>query len=301
MGEMPEVYNLETVEQLRAIADPLRLRIVGALSLRALTATGLGDVLGLPANKAHYHVRELEKVGLVRIVETREKGGILEKYYRTVAESLLVPGSLLQTMPSDESLATTSDVLQHFTQGFLRAFAHALRRPDWDSYNLTLSPAYLWVTDDEYRETMDTIYAALTPYRERRGRNGEREHAFTLFAYDTSLARDEPEADGAARGKGTGDAPDAGSPSPQGLTRTIPAVTIGVTWYSRADLEAIVSRGEQLDLNVVGIVAFADDIPADLVDHAVARFRHRGALRASPAVRDALARKGGVTPTHKTE
>jgi len=290
LEEIPEIYNLETVEQLRAIADPLRLRIVDALSRRALTATGLGDVLGLPANKAHYHVRELEKAGLVRIVETRVKGGILEKYYRTVAESLLVPGSLLQTVPPDEGFAVTSDMLQHFTQGFLRAYKRALREPNWDSYNLTLSPAYLWMTDDEYRETMDKIYAAFTPYRERRGLDGEREHAFTLFAYDTALVRDEPEADGT----GTRDASDAGSPSPQGLTRTILAITIGVTWYSRADLEAIVASGERLDLNVVGVAAFADDVPADLVDRAVTRFRHRGALRASPAVRDVLARKKEV-------
>ncbi len=95
MEEIPEVYYLETVEQLRAIADPLRLRIVDALSQRALTATMLGETLGLPANKAHYHARELEKAGLARIVETREKGGILEKYYRAVARTLNVPGTLL--------------------------------------------------------------------------------------------------------------------------------------------------------------------------------------------------------------
>lgn len=33
----------------------------------------------LARSDAHYHVRELERVGLVQLVETREKGGILEK------------------------------------------------------------------------------------------------------------------------------------------------------------------------------------------------------------------------------
>lgn len=290
MEDIPELYNLETVEQLRAIADPLRVRIVDALSQRALTATGLGEALGLPANKAHYHVRELEKVGLARLVETREKGGILEKYYRAVARTLDVPGALLRTVPPDESVAVAGDLLHFFTQGFLRALAHGLRLPDWSEHRITFAPAYLWMTDEEYGDALKKVYALLESYRAPRGVDGEREHAVTLFSYDTSLARDEhgpaPEAreDGAPRA----------SPTPlaqQGLARTIPAITIGVTWYSRADLEAVVARGERLDLNVVGVAAFADDIPADLVDHAVARFRHRGALRASPAVRDALARK----------
>jgi DNA-binding transcriptional ArsR family regulator len=195
MEDIPEIYNLATIEQMRAIADPLRLRIVDALSQRALTATGLGDALGLPANKTHYHVRELEKVGLVRIVETREKGGILEKYYRTVARTLNVPGALLQTIPPDESIAATADMLQPFTQGFLRAVSRSLRQPDWDHHNITLAPGYLWMTDDEYRETLDKVHALLNPYRNPRGVDGEREHAFTLFAYDTRLARDEGNAE----------------------------------------------------------------------------------------------------------
>ncbi len=300
MEEIPELYNLETVEQLRAIADPLRVRIVDALSQRALTATGLGEALGLPANKAHYHVRELEKVGLARLVETREKGGILEKYYRAVARTLDVPGALLRTVPPDESVAVAGDLLHFFTQGFLRALAHGLRLPDWSEHRITFAPAYLWMTDEEYGDALKKVYALLESYRTPRGVDGEREHAVTLFSYDTSLARDEhgpaPEAreDGAPRATPTPTPTPTPTSTPlaqQGLARTIPAITIGVTWYSRADLEAVVARGERLDLNVVGVAAFADDIPADLADRAVARFRHRGALRASPAVRDALARK----------
>jgi len=298
--EIPELYNLETVEQLRAIADPLRVRIVDALSQRALTATGLGEALGLPANKAHYHVRELEKVGLARLVETREKGGILEKYYRAVARTLDVPGALLRTVPPDESVAVAGDLLHFFTQGFLRALAHGLRLPDWSEHRITFAPAYLWMTDEEYGDALKKVYALLESYRTPRGVDGEHEHAVTLFSYDTSLARDEhgsaPEAreDGAPRATPTPTPTPTSTSTPlaqQGLARTIPAITIGVTWYSRADLEAVVARGERLDLNVVGVAAFADDIPADLADRAVARFRHRGALRASPAVRDALARK----------
>jgi len=284
--EIPEVYNLETVEQLRAIADPLRLRIVNALSQRALTATMLGETLGLPANKAHYHVRELEKAGLTRIVETREKGGILEKYYRAVARTLNVPDMLLQAVPPDDSIVATRDMLQFFTQEFMRAFARALRGGELEQCMLTFAPGYLWMTDEEYKAVMEKAFDLFRPYRNPRGLAGEREHAITVFTYDTGLARD----DGSSRmdTETTAATPPAPDPPQPRDRRTMAA---GVFSYTRRDLEDAVARGERLHLNIVGVVAFADDISADLVDRAVARFRHRGVLRASPAVRDILKSK----------
>ena len=55
-----------------------------------MTVTQLGDILGIAPARVHYHVRELEKVGLLCPVETREKGGILEKYYQPVAKNISV-------------------------------------------------------------------------------------------------------------------------------------------------------------------------------------------------------------------
>src|SRR5579871_3809131 len=102
-NELPEVYDLTSIAQMRALADPRRVHIVDRLAHQALTVTQLAAQLGLPAPKVHYHVRELERVGLLRLVETREKGGILEKYYRAVARTITVPQALLRSVSPDES------------------------------------------------------------------------------------------------------------------------------------------------------------------------------------------------------
>ena len=84
--------------------------------------------------------------------------------------------------------------------------------------------------------------------------------------------------------------------------RTLPAVSwlrhemlsvwvAGAVSYSRKDLEGVATRGERLDISVLGACGFASDIPAELVDHVVARFRCRGPLSASPAVREVLKTK----------
>jgi hypothetical protein len=61
--------------------------------------------------------------------------------------------------------------------------------------------------------------------------------------------------------------------------------------FSREELERVVARGERLDIRALGYCSFADDISPELADQAIARFRYRGILTASPAVREVLKRK----------
>ena len=120
-----ERYEIETIEQLRAVADLLRLRIIDLLQKQPMTVTQLGEMMGEAPAKMHYHVRELEKVGLLKLVETREKGGILEKYYQPVARELSVDKALLSA-PSDESLAMLRAWLDQITDGYLREVRRTL-------------------------------------------------------------------------------------------------------------------------------------------------------------------------------
>lgn len=64
---------------------------------------------------------------------------------------------------------------------------------------------------------------------------------------------------------------------------------LGLVRFGRADLEASVSAGERLDISVLGLAAFADDVTPDLARRAIASLQVLGALQASPAVKAALA------------
>ena len=63
---MLENYEIETIEQLRAIADMRRARILELLRDQPMTVTQLGELMGEAPAKIHYHVRELERVGDAR-------------------------------------------------------------------------------------------------------------------------------------------------------------------------------------------------------------------------------------------
>jgi len=104
------VLEVTDLEQLRVISDPLRVRILHSLFGPPMTVKQVADQLELPATKLYYHVGELERIGLVKVVETRIKSGIIEKYYRTVADHLKVSRDLLKLTKESAAGSTYAEL-----------------------------------------------------------------------------------------------------------------------------------------------------------------------------------------------
>ncbi|HEV2460019.1 MAG TPA: helix-turn-helix domain-containing protein [Ktedonobacterales bacterium] len=289
---LPEVYEIDSLEQMRAVSDELRLRIMDLLARRAMTVTQVGEALGVAPAKAHYHVRELERVGLVDLVETREKGGILEKYYRAVARDFRVSDSLLQRTPPDETLGALNEFLQFVTRGFLDAVARDLRSGTLGTEANGIFGVALWMTDEEAKAFWKRMEELARPYEDPRGIPGERLHVFTRIGYVVADEGDQqpqaPDTPIAVRAPRPVHAP---RPAARPKARHHRAFTAGFVSYSREDFERVVAQGGVLDVYALGACTIAEDVPAELVDRAVARFRLRGTLTASPEVRAVLERK----------
>ena len=101
---MNRVHVIETLEALRALADPLRHRIMEAIHKEPLTVAQVASLLDEKPNKLHYHMAELEKNGLVEVAETRQKGNLLEKTYRPVATVFRVAPDLFERSSGPEAL-----------------------------------------------------------------------------------------------------------------------------------------------------------------------------------------------------
>jgi DNA-binding transcriptional ArsR family regulator len=83
--EADDVLVVRETEQLRALGDDLRSRIVGLLRDRACSTTELAEKLGLPKGTVAHHVKVLEKAGLIQVVRTRRVRAVTEKYYGRTA------------------------------------------------------------------------------------------------------------------------------------------------------------------------------------------------------------------------
>ena len=66
-------------------------------------------------------------------------------------------------------------------------------------------------------------------------------------------------------------------------------LTVGLQHFSRADLETVVSAGQRLQVQVVGLARIAPDVTPELARAAIESVTVLGAFQASPAVRRALA------------
>lgn len=79
-------------ERLRGTLSPLRRRLLEELREPA-SASGLAARLGESRQRMNYHLRELEKSGLVELVELRRRRGCTERVVRATARAVVVePG-----------------------------------------------------------------------------------------------------------------------------------------------------------------------------------------------------------------
>jgi DNA-binding transcriptional ArsR family regulator len=118
--EAPDVLLLEQPEQLRALGDDLRTRIVVLLREHAHSITELAELLDLPKGTVGHHVKVLEKAGLVRVVRTRQVRALTERYYGRSARLFIFKST-------DE--AGGEDV-RNLTAASLRTAAEEMLRPD---------------------------------------------------------------------------------------------------------------------------------------------------------------------------
>ena len=105
---MLDVAVIEEPAAAEASLDPIRARILAALAEPG-SAAMLAARLGLPRQKVNYHLKELERHGLVELAEERRKGNVTERVYRATAASYVIsPSALAAVSPTPPALPTSS-------------------------------------------------------------------------------------------------------------------------------------------------------------------------------------------------
>ncbi|MEU8762380.1 helix-turn-helix domain-containing protein [Streptomyces sp. NPDC048659] len=89
--DLPESLRVTTDEQLRAVSNLTRHRIMAVLRFEPSTITQIAERVGLAKGSSSYHVRLLERAGIVEVVRTRKVRGVTERYYAMAARSIELP------------------------------------------------------------------------------------------------------------------------------------------------------------------------------------------------------------------
>jgi DNA-binding transcriptional ArsR family regulator len=103
--DIPEVMVIENLETLKVYVDTFRRRILSALSSEPKSVQQIAETLQVPFTRLYYHIRMLEKHGLIRLVATRKVlGGVKENYYFISAYHFLVARDLKDDTPESTQL-----------------------------------------------------------------------------------------------------------------------------------------------------------------------------------------------------
>jgi hypothetical protein len=87
------------------LADPFRLKLLGAFGNRPKTTKQVAEQLGEKPTKLYHHVEALERVGLLALKRTRPNRGTLEKYYQAVATRFQIAAALFSTGETADPMA----------------------------------------------------------------------------------------------------------------------------------------------------------------------------------------------------
>ena len=117
MPTQTAVNFIEDVGSASKVLNPLRLQILERLR-EPDSAAGLSRQMNLPRQKINYHLRELEKHGLLEPVEERKRGNCVERIVRATARHYLINPAALGNLSTDPN-----EVQDRFSSTYLAAVA----------------------------------------------------------------------------------------------------------------------------------------------------------------------------------
>ena len=78
------ITHLDDANLVRALAHPLRARILGILEERRASPSELAEELSAPLGTVSYHVRTLAQLGLIKLVKKTPRRGAIEHHYEAL-------------------------------------------------------------------------------------------------------------------------------------------------------------------------------------------------------------------------
>jgi hypothetical protein len=145
---------LSTLEEIKTISDPFRLKILLLFDEEdaPMTVKQVAIKLEEVASKVHYHVKELERIGVLEIVETKEKAGIMEKFYSPTAECFKIERSIGTAVNEEDHNMVGVNLFQAMQEDFIRN--NKLKK---QGENGTLNYGRYYLTEEEAKELATII------------------------------------------------------------------------------------------------------------------------------------------------
>jgi hypothetical protein len=175
---LPKTKKKDGVEQIvaKAFAHPLRVQILIILNERVASPNLLAQELNQSLNLVAYHVRVLEKYDCIELVDTKQRRGATEHFYRATRRQFLtdsewsrlpdslrpgLSGAMLKAAFDDVEEAVTNNTFDELDDRHLSRTPMVVDKRGWDDASSLLS------------DTLDRLLAIQAEASERLSASGE--------------------------------------------------------------------------------------------------------------------------------
>ena len=182
--------KVKSLEQVRIMAHPLRMKLLEVFSYRVMTTKQAAEELGEKPTRLYHHVNAMERVGLIELVRRRRKRGTVEKYYRTAAEQFIVDRSLFGIAPRGKAPLNqiqrmTSEVLENAVEEIRQSLAERVREPIKQKGQFVLAHTHINATPAQIAALEKKINALIKKQGFKKGGKGSARYGVTLAVYRT--------------------------------------------------------------------------------------------------------------------
>ncbi|WP_440118938.1 ArsR/SmtB family transcription factor [Paenibacillus sp. QZ-Y1] len=177
---------LSTIEEIKVYSDPYRIQIMNMFNTqgRPSTVKEVADQMGEVPAKVHYHVKKLEKIGLLTIVSTREINGIIAKYYEPFKGEIQLRNEDEENSPLKQVFRSeTLKLLNEMFEQSRKRFMNQAEKGD----HMFISDMTLYASREEVELLYDNITKLCEPYLTKDKQKGGQE-VYQLF---TALSKQE--------------------------------------------------------------------------------------------------------------
>jgi DNA-binding transcriptional ArsR family regulator len=115
---MKAIKSIDDPRYVKAMSHPLRVRILAMLDERKASPNQLAGWLGASLGTVAYHVRTLEQLGLIELVDETRVRGAVEHHYRARARPVVTADGWAQAPPIAKQAAVGSslDVIAEYAR-----------------------------------------------------------------------------------------------------------------------------------------------------------------------------------------
>jgi DNA-binding transcriptional ArsR family regulator len=107
-GELKRFFDPRLI---KAISHPVRAHILAVLNERIASGTEIGEELGADVSSFYHHIEALEELGCIELVETRQRRGATEHFFRATT-SIVFDDRAWRELPASVRADLTATCLQ---------------------------------------------------------------------------------------------------------------------------------------------------------------------------------------------